>query len=226
MRRKFVFLVFVLMLLVALAACGESPEKKVSEADKESVDELEDKEDLEKAEDGIEAEKTEDPEQDGESESDQSVSKSNDKSNNNNTSTNATTTEIKSQDKSSSSHQGNEEKNKDLEHGVVALAYEIFDAQDKKDYSFLESVAAKGTKVDKENNQFVFEDVTYPFEMEFFTKEDLGELEYRYAHEKDANHVIVGFGAIHTGDQSSFVIDFEFVKEDGKWKMKSMDINK
>lgn len=109
---------------------------------------------------------------------------------------------------------------------VVDLAYDIFDAQHKKDYAFLESVASKGTKVDRKQNKFIFENVTYPFEMEFFTKEDLGNLEFRYTHEDDDGTVFVGFGAIHSGDQSSFVIDFEFIEENGTWKMKSMDINK
>lgn len=110
---------------------------------------------------------------------------------------------------------------------VVDLAYDIFEAQQQKDYAFLESVVTKGTKIDKENNQFIFEDAASPFEMEFFTKEDLGKLEFRYTHEEDGM-VYVGFGAIHPGDSeaTSFVIDFTFVKENGEWKMQSMDVNK
>lgn len=108
---------------------------------------------------------------------------------------------------------------------IVHLAYDIFAAQDRKDYGFLESIAAKGTTVDRKNNKFKFENVTYPFEMEFFTKEELGTLEFRYTHEEDGV-IIVGFGAINYKEESSFVVDFEFVKEDGKWKMRSMDINK
>lgn len=108
---------------------------------------------------------------------------------------------------------------------IVHLAYDIFEAQDKRDYAFLESIAAEGTTVDRKNNKFKFENVTYPFEMEFFTKEDLGELEFRYTHEEDGV-VYVGFGAIDYENESSFVVDFEFVKEGGKWKMRSMDINK
>lgn len=108
---------------------------------------------------------------------------------------------------------------------IVYLAYDIFEAQDKKNYSFLESVAAEGTKVDRNNNKFSFENVTYPFEMDFFTKEDLGELEFRYTHEEDGI-VYVGFGAINYEEESSFVVDFQFVEEGGKWKMRSMDINK
>src|SRR5699024_11230292 len=101
---------------------------------------------------------------------------------------------------------------------VVHLAYDIFAAQDRKDYGFLESVAAKGTTIDRENNQFSFENVTYPFEMNFFTKEDLGTLELRYTHE-EKGVVHVGFGAINYKEESSFVVEFEFVKEDGAWKL-------
>lgn len=108
---------------------------------------------------------------------------------------------------------------------IVHLAYDIFAAQDKKDYAFLESVAAEGTTVDKSNNKFSFKNVTYPFEMDFFSKEDLGKLEFRYTHEEDGI-VYVGFGAINYEEESSFVVDFQFVEESAKWKMKSMDINK
>lgn len=108
---------------------------------------------------------------------------------------------------------------------IVHLAYDIFEAQDRKDYDFLESVAAEGTIVDRNNDKFKFENVTYPFEMDFFAKEDLGNLEFRYTHEEDGI-VYVGFGAIDYENESSFVVDFEFVDEGGKWKLRSMDINK
>lgn len=208
------------MLLLAITACGKTSEKNVLEDDVQGdVTDMESEEEAEKeGTAGLEENEDED------SDIDQSVSKTNEVEKTKDKNTTSTSTEVKSKDKASSENKGSEEKNEHQE--VIDLAYDIFDAQDKKDYQFLESIAAKGTKVDKENNQFIFEDVTYPFEMEFFTKEDLGKLEYRYVHEKSANNVIVGFGAIHSGDKSSFVIDFEFAKEDGKWKMKSMDINK
>lgn len=108
---------------------------------------------------------------------------------------------------------------------IVHLAYDIFEAQDRKDYDFLESVASKGTTVDSSKDGFSFENVTYPFDMDFFTKEELGELELRYTQEDEDGTVIVGFGAINYEEESSFVIDFEFVQEGSKWKMQSMDIN-
>lgn len=118
------------------------------------------------------------------------------------------------------------DKIENMEHlEIVHLAYDIFAAQDRKDYSFLESVASKGTTVDRNKNKFKFENVTYPYEMNFFTKEEIGTLEFRYTHEEDGD-VYVGFGAINYEEESSFVFELIFTKEDGKWKMRSMDINK
>ncbi|MEI3613405.1 lipoprotein [Pseudogracilibacillus sp. SO30301A] len=119
-----------------------------------------------------------------------------------------------------------DENEKDKHQEIVDLAYDIFDAQNDNDYDFLQSVISKGTKLDKKNTIFIFENVTYPHEQEFLTDDDLGELELRYTHEENADSVIVGFGAIDYENESSFVIDFEFIKEDGKWKMNDMDINK
>lgn len=109
---------------------------------------------------------------------------------------------------------------------LVDLAYDIFDAQDNEDYDFLQSVLSKGTKLDKDNNKFIFENVTYPHEQTFLTDDDLGELEIRYTHEEREDEVIVGFGAINYEEESSFTIDFVFVRENGDWKMNDMDINK
>ena len=122
--------------------------------------------------------------------------------------------------------ESNDKDDEDKHQEIVDLAKKIFDAQNDHDYDFLQSVISKGTKLDKENNKFVFENVTYPHEQEFLTDDNLGELEFRYTHEDSADSVIVGFGAIDYENESSFVVDFEFIKEDGKWKMNDMDINK
>lgn len=106
---------------------------------------------------------------------------------------------------------------------IVHLAYDIFEAQDRKDYDFLYSVVAKGVSVDEVTDKFIFEN----FDMNFFTKEELGELEFRYTHEEEEDgSVIVGFGAINYKEESSFVVDYTFVQESGTWKMLDMDINK
>lgn len=109
---------------------------------------------------------------------------------------------------------------------LIDLAYQIFDAQREQNYTFLESIISKGTKLDKENDMFYFENVTYPHEQPFLTKEDQGKIEFRYTHENNKDSVIVGFGLINYEAELSYVVDFEFVNENGTWKMNDMDMNK
>lgn len=109
---------------------------------------------------------------------------------------------------------------------LIDLAYQVFDAQREQNYTFLESIISKGTKLDKENDMFCFENVTYPHEQPFLTKEDQGKIEFRYTHENNKDSVIVGFGLINYEAELSYVVDFEFVNENGTWKMNDMDMNK
>lgn len=96
---------------------------------------------------------------------------------------------------------------------LIDLAYQVFDAQREQNYTFLESIISKGTKLDKENDMFYFENVTYPHEQPFLTKEDQGKIEFRYTHENNKDSVIVGFGLINYEEELSYVVDFEFVNE-------------
>lgn len=116
------------------------------------------------------------------------------------------------------------EKN-DYQH-LIDMANKIFTAQKKQDFDYLESIRSSGTKIDKKNAAFTFNNVTYPHEQPFLTEEELGEIEYRFTHETDDGSVIVGFGIINYETESSFTVDFEFVKENGSWKMNDMDLNK
>jgi len=134
--------------------------------------------------------------------------------------------EVVEQEEDNTTIEKNEGDDEDKHQEQVDLAYEIFDAQEKQDYDFLESVLSQGSTLDKKTNMFSFENVTYPHEQEFLTAEDIGELEFRYTHKEDEDSIIVGFGAINYETESSFVIDFEFVNENGTWKMNDMDINK
>lgn len=202
MKKWIIFLVLVLIL----AACNSGNNDEASEQEKMDVTKTEESaKQLNVAE--------------------ESVSDSNVQSDDGNEEQSSDKTKEETKQPTETNGNTNDKAVEDEHEEVVDLAYDIFDAQHKKDYGFLESVAAKGTKVDRDNNKFIFENVTYPFEMDFLTKEDLGNLEFRYTHEEDGI-VYVGFGAIHSGDKSSFVIDFQFVQENGKWKMQSMDINK
>ncbi|HZW68754.1 MAG TPA: hypothetical protein VFF20_09135 [Pseudogracilibacillus sp.] len=107
---------------------------------------------------------------------------------------------------------------------IVHLAYDVLAAQDKRDYAYLESVAAKGTKLDRKANKFHFENASSPFDMDFYTKETGDNLEVRYTHEEDGK-VTVGIAVTNYETESSFVYVFEFVKESSKWKLVSMDLD-
>ena len=110
------------------------------------------------------------------------------------------------------------------EDALKELSYKIFAAQREEDYDFLEDKLSKGASLDKGSNTFTFDNVDYPHEMEFVqTEED--NIEYRYIHEVDADTIIVGFGIVDKKTELSFTIDFEYIKENGEWKMNDMDKN-
>lgn len=106
----------------------------------------------------------------------------------------------------------------------MELGYDIFKAQEEEDYAYLNAIFAEGASLDKESNTFYFEDVTYPHEQEFIQVKQ-SDIEYRYIHEEDAETMIVGFAVVDYEAEFSFTIDFEFVQENGEWKMKDMDMN-
>lgn len=211
---KKITFVFATVLLI-LAACNTAPKDTEVADEQTGVNEVEQNVDLQ----------SDTVEDDGATNGDAAESESNgDLSKNGDTAEKPTTDNGQSAEEQSNAWD-KPDKIDNMKHlDIVHLAYDIFAAQDRKDYDFLKSVAAKGTTVHTGKDKFSFENVTYPFEMEFFTKEDLATLELRYTHEED-NIVHVGFGAINYEEESSFVVEFEFVKEDGAWKLLSMDIN-
>lgn len=126
-------------------------------------------------------------------------------------------------DKKSSDNKGNE---KSTEDQLVDVTYDIFAAQRKLDFDYLESVLSKGSKIDRDKKVFIFNNVKYPHEQEILDGIKEEHLEYRYTHEEDKDSIIVGFAAIDYENESSFTIDFQYIKENGNWKMNDMDINK
>lgn len=122
------------------------------------------------------------------------------------------------------SNEATNEANDDTEKELITLGEKIFQAQYDEDIDFLTSILSSGTKIN--DKTFSFENVTYPHEQEFFTEETASDIEFRYTHENDETSYIVGFAAKDEVNEYSFVIDFEFIQEDGKWKMNDMDINK
>lgn len=109
---------------------------------------------------------------------------------------------------------------------LVDLTFAIFKAQNEKDYAFLESIISKDTKLNKKTNTFTFTNASYTHEQEFRTDKNAADLEHRYTNDEDKNSVIVGFAAADYENEYNYVIDFEFILEDGSYKMNDMDINK
>ncbi|MEI3605308.1 hypothetical protein SPD48_06345 [Pseudogracilibacillus sp. SE30717A] len=211
-------LILVIILIFILAACNSpqesSPTKEEETKQEDSTEETDLEEESQETEEEAEDQEEEkapetvtEPELEEDSES-------------------TPDTNENKEEKQDTSIESTEKKEGDKHEEIVDLAYKVFDAQNKKDYDYLESIISKGTTIEKKNNIFKFNNVTYPHEQPFLTKKDVGELEFRYTHEEKADYVIVGFGAIDYENESSFTIDFEFIKENGKWKMNDMDINK
>lgn len=120
----------------------------------------------------------------------------------------------------------NGEKEKGTEQYLIDLAHDIFQAQKERDFDYLQSIISSGTKIDRDEAMFSFENVTYPHEQPFLTEDDLGEIEFRFIHETDEKSMIVGFGVINYETEFSYTVDFEFVQENDEWKMNDMDLNK
>src|SRR5690625_3204851 len=127
------------------------------------------------------------------------------------------------QDKISSDNKGNE---KSTEDQLVDLTYNIFAAQRNLDYDYLESVLSEGSTLDKDKKMFTFNNVKYPHEQELLDEVQEDHLEYRYINDENEDYIIVGFAAIDYENESSFTIDFQYIKENGEWKMNDMDVNK
>lgn len=109
---------------------------------------------------------------------------------------------------------------------LTEKVYKILEAQREYDYDYLTSVLSEGSDLDRENNTFTFNNVAYPHDQEFLDEVAEDDLEFRYTHEEEDGIIIVGFAAIDYENESSFVIDFEFVLDGDEWKMNDMDVNK
>lgn len=131
--------------------------------------------------------------------------------------------ETEKEDKQESDDQPKEAANPEKE--LKDLGFEIFKAQKEEDYDFLKSILAKGASLDQSSKTFSFKDVTYPHDQEFIQVKQ-SDVEYRYIHEENDKNMTVGFAVVDYETESSFTIDFQFVKEKNKWKMKDMDMNK
>lgn len=114
----------------------------------------------------------------------------------------------------------------DAEKDILGFGFELFDAQVDEDYDYLESVLSKGSSLDREHHTIQFDNVTSPHAYEFISKEDRDNLDERYIQEEDDGSVIIGFEVIDYMNESSYIIDVQFIQEDDEWKVNDMDINK
>jgi len=122
---------------------------------------------------------------------------------------------------------GEEETEKvDPEKDIVGFGFEVFDAQINEDYDYLESVLSKGSSIDREKHTIQFDQAASPHSFEFITKEDRANTGERYIQDEDDGSVIVGYEVIDYANESSYIIDVQFIKEDGEWKVNDMDVNK
>lgn len=113
------------------------------------------------------------------------------------------------------------------EEDMIDLAYLAFDAQAEEDYDYLESILSKGSTLNKDNNTIQFDNVTYPHEYEFLSKQDREFLSERYVQSKDdGKRYLIGFEVTDFANESSYIIDTVYIKESGEWKLNDMDINK
>ena len=128
-----------------------------------------------------------------------------------------------SDDASDSEDEDNEDFSYDT---LIELGFDIFEAQVEEEYDFLESVLSEGSSVNKDNNTLQFDNVTYPHEYEFISEEDYQVLSERYVNGNEKEGVTIGYDVTDFETESSYVIDTEFIKEDGKWKINDIDVNK
>ncbi len=223
-KRWLVILAFILVL--ALAACGSTGKEEpkdvseksnktteknnneaTDEADKEEIDQDDEAVEEKEEETTIEKKPSEQEETADTNESEASSENSDDKEQSNEESANKEEEDIDEED-------------------MIDLAYLAFDAQAEEDYDYLESILSEGSTLNKENNTIQFDNVTYPHEYEFLSKKDRDFLSERYVQIKGDSKVLLGFEVTDYSDESSYVIDVVYLKENGEWKLNDMDINK
>lgn len=124
----------------------------------------------------------------------------------------------------SNENNGTADDEKTIEDLLREETYNFFVAQREKDIEAINNYLATTATYDDKADNFYFDDITYPHEMERFEIKD-EDLEYRYTQE-EADYVIIGYASVNYEEEYSFVIDFMWVQEDGQWKIKDMEMNK
>src|SRR5699024_7472844 len=116
------------------------------------------------------------------------------------------------EEKTSEENEENDEDKEDFSYDtLIELGFDIFEEQTEEDYDFLESVLSEGSSVNKDNNTLQFDNVTYPHEYEFISKEDYQVLSERYVNGNEKEGVTIGYDVTDFETESSYVIDTEFI---------------
>lgn len=99
---------------------------------------------------------------------------------------------------------------------TLNLSFKIIHAMGKKDYGYLESIAAPDVTVSKEENKVYFEQGGEQFSWDFLQPVTLDKLEYRFStYINEGNEFLAGF-AVYSGDSHS-TVEIYFIKEGGTW---------
>src|SRR5699024_3379917 len=120
-----------------------------------------------------------------------------------------------------------DEDNEDFSYDtLIELGFYILVAQVVEEYDYLESLLSEGSRVYIDNNTLQFDNITYLHEYECISEEDYQVLSERYVNGNEKEGVTIGYDVTDFETESSYVIDTEFIKEDGKWKINDIDVNK
>ena len=231
MRKNWFVGIIALVFILVLSACSGSSEDDSAEPEdvKGKDSQIEEKEQKETESSDDESEEEEASEED--EETDDSAEESDDNDEETDDSAGESDDNDEETDDSDKESDDNDEATDSDEEDfsydtLIELGFDIFEAQVEEDYDFLESVLSEGSSVNKDDNTLQFDNVTYPHEYEFISKEDYQVLSERYINGDEKEGVTVGYDITDFETESSYVIDTEFIKEDGKWKINDIDVNK
>lgn len=217
-----------LILVFVLAACGGSTGEEEPNDVNEKSNKTTEKESDEATDEADEEEIDQDDEAVKEQEEETSIEKKPSEKEEESTDTDESeeSSDTSSEDEEQSDDENTEKEGAEDEEDMIDLAFLAFDAQAEEDYDYLESILSEGSTLNKENNTIQFDNVTYPHEYEFLSKKDREFLTERYVQMKEEDRVLLGFEVTDYYDESSYVIDVVYLKENGEWKLNDMDINK
>ena len=230
MKKRMLILLAVILVLVACADTEEEP-KDVSEKENKS-EEKENKVDEEANENDEEADSNDEENGEQQETKIEKTDPDDEQTEEDATTDDKSDAESEATDDEKSDEESDEKPSEesseagDAANDILGFGFELFDAQVDEDYDYLESVLSKGSSLDRENHTIQFDNVTSPHEYEFISKADRDNLDERYIQEEDDGSVIIGFEVIDYMNESSYIIDVQFIQEDDEWKVNDMDINK